>query len=177
MIRRPPRSTLFPYTTLFRSLLATLRQLRDLGNTVIVVEHDEETMRQADHLIDLGPGAGKHGGLVIASGSIDEVLRNTGSLTGQYLAGERRIPVPAHRRPVEPSRVLRVEGATAHNLRDLTVEVPLGVFVAVTGVSGSGKSTLVEDILHDALARHFYRARVIPGAHRRITGLQHIDKV
>jgi excinuclease ABC subunit A len=158
-------------------LLATLRQLRDLGNTVIVVEHDEETMRAADHLIDLGPGAGRHGGFVVAAGSVGEVERDPSSLTGRYLRGERAIPIPALRRPVDHDRMLRIIGAREHNLRDVTAEIPLGAFVAVTGVSGSGKSTLVEDILHRSLARHFYRARVIPGAHDRITGLEHIDKI
>ncbi|MDQ2891045.1 MAG: excinuclease ABC subunit UvrA, partial [Gemmatimonadota bacterium] len=153
-------------------LLATLRQLRDLGNTVIVVEHDEETMRAADHLIDLGPGAGKHGGFVIAEGTVDEVINNPNSITGRYLRGESTIAIPNARRPQDPGRTLRIEGATEHNLRDVTVDIPLGNFVAVTGVSGSGKSTLVEDILHSSLARHFYRARVIPGKHRRITGLE-----
>jgi excinuclease ABC subunit A len=158
-------------------LLNTLRQLRDLGNTVIVVEHDEETMREADHLIDLGPGAGKHGGLVIAEGTVDEVAANPASITGRYLRGELSIPVPAERRPKDPNRVVRIEGAREHNLRNLDVEIPLGLFVTITGVSGSGKSTLIEDILHRALARHFYRARVIPGDHDRIVGLQHLDKV
>ncbi len=158
-------------------LLATLEQLRDLGNTVIVVEHDEETMRAADHVIDLGPGAGRHGGRVIAQGTVDEIIRTPGSLTGRYLSGEVRIPIPATRRPVDPDRVIRIEDAEEHNLRNITVELPLGLFVAVTGVSGSGKSTLVEDILHRALARHFYRTRIIPGRHGRITGLEHIDKV
>jgi excinuclease ABC subunit A len=158
-------------------LLATLRQLRDLGNTVIVVEHDEETMREADHLIDLGPGAGKHGGLVVAQGTVADVAKNPESLTGKYLSGAMRIDVPTERRSAQHGRMIRVEGARAHNLKDLDVEIPLGTFVAVTGVSGSGKSTLVEDVLHRALARHFYRARVIPGEHDRITGLEHIDKV
>ncbi|HJU65143.1 MAG TPA: excinuclease ABC subunit UvrA, partial [Gemmatimonadaceae bacterium] len=158
-------------------LLATLRQLRDLGNTVIVVEHDEETMREADHIIDLGPGAGRHGGLVVAQGTLDEVQRNPGSLTGKYLLGERKIPVPVGRRIPAAGRKLRIEGAREHNLRDIDVDIPLGVFVAVTGVSGSGKSTLIDNILHQALARHFYRARVIPGDHDRILGLEHIDKV
>jgi excinuclease ABC subunit A len=158
-------------------LLATLRQLRDLGNTVIVVEHDEETMRAADHLIDLGPGAGRHGGFVVASGSVSEVEGDPASLTGSYLRRERGIPIPALRRSVAHDRTIRIVGAREHNLRDVTAEIPLGAFVAVTGVSGSGKSTLVEDILHRSLARHFYRARVIPGAHDRITGLEHIDKV
>src|SRR5262245_18069934 len=160
-------------------LLATLEQLRDLGNTVIVVEHDEETMRAADHIIDLGPGAGKHGGEVIAVGTIDDIMRNPASITGKFLSGETTIatPLPTARRPREAHRTIRIEGAKEHNLRNLDVEIPLGLFVAVTGVSGSGKSTLIEDILHRALARHFYRARVIPGAHTRISGFEHIDKV
>jgi excinuclease ABC subunit A len=158
-------------------LLATLRQLRDLGNTIIVVEHDEETMRAADHLIDLGPGAGRHGGFVISEGTVEEVTNDRASVTGRYLRGESVIAVPEQRRAQDPARILRIEGATQHNLRDITAEIPLGNFVAVTGVSGSGKSTLVEDILHSALSRHFNHARVIPGKHRRITGLEHIDKV
>ncbi|HSQ29962.1 MAG TPA: excinuclease ABC subunit UvrA [Gemmatimonadaceae bacterium] len=158
-------------------LLATLEQLRDLGNTVIVVEHDEETMRAADHVIDLGPGAGKHGGQVIAEGTIEEIMRNPGSITGRFLSGELSIPMPTSRRPREAHKLIRIEGAREHNLRNLDVEIPLGLFVAVTGVSGSGKSTLIEDILHRSLARHFYRARVIAGAHKRITGFEHIDKV
>ena len=158
-------------------LLATLRQLRDLGNTVIVVEHDEETMREADYLIDLGPGAGRHGGLVVAEGTVKEVAANPESLTGRYLSGATMVEIPAERRKPARGRALRVEGARAHNLKDLDVDVPLGTFVAVTGVSGSGKSTLVEDVIHRSLARHFYRARVIPGEHDRILGLEHIDKV
>jgi excinuclease ABC subunit A len=158
-------------------LLNTLRQLRDLGNTVIVVEHDEETMEAADHVIDLGPGAGKHGGLVIAEGTVDEVRNTPESITGRYLRGEIEIPIPEVRRRMNPSRVIRIEGAREHNLRNLDVEIPLGLFVAVTGVSGSGKSTLIEDILHRAMARSFYRARVIPGAHKSITGFEHLDKV
>ncbi|MFN2398366.1 MAG: excinuclease ABC subunit UvrA [Gemmatimonadaceae bacterium] len=158
-------------------LLATLRHLRDLGNTVIVVEHDEETMREADHLIDLGPGAGKHGGHIVAEGTYDEVLRHPASLTAKYLRGEASIALPSVRRLPQKGRVLRIEGAQEHNLRNVDVSIPLGMFVAVTGVSGSGKSTLVENILHRALARHFYRARVIPGTHKRLTGLEHIDKV
>src|SRR5581483_2412720 len=158
-------------------LLATLARLRDLGNSVIVVEHDEETMRAADYLLDLGPGAGKHGGLIVAEGSIADVMNNPDSLTGKYLSGVVQIPVPEVRRELDPKRVLRIAGAREHNLRDITVDIPLGCFVAVTGVSGSGKSTLVEDILHRTLARHFYRARVIPGEHDRITGLEHLDKV
>jgi excinuclease ABC subunit A len=158
-------------------LLDTLGQLRDLGNTVIVVEHDDETMRAADYLLDLGPGAGKHGGLVVAAGTVDEVARNSASLTGRYLSGDLKIPIPSSRRPADLRKAIRVSGAREHNLRNLDVEIPLAVFVAVTGVSGSGKSTLIEDILHRSLARHFYRARVIPGAHKSISGLEHIDKV
>jgi excinuclease ABC subunit A len=158
-------------------LLRTLEALRDLGNTVIVVEHDEETIRAADHVVDLGPGAGKHGGEVIAEGSVQDLVGSERSLTGQYLAGKRCIAVPSARRPRDARRHIVVHGAREHNLRDLTVEIPLGTFVAVTGVSGSGKSTLIEDILHRALARHYYRARVIPGAHTRITGTEHVDKV
>ena len=158
-------------------LLDTLKQLRDLGNTVIVVEHDEETIREADYLIDLGPGAGKHGGEVIASGLVSEVLANPNSITGQYLNGKRSIPIPKKRRVVDPARMLKVHGAREHNLKDVTAEFPLGMFVAVTGVSGSGKSSLVTDILQRALSRYFFRARVIPGAHKNITGLEHLDKI
>ena len=158
-------------------LLATLKELRDLGNTVLVVEHDEETIRAADYVVDLGPRAGRHGGEVVAAGPLEEVLRHRDSLTARYLRGELRIPVPPRRRIAGADRVLRVLGAKHHNLKELTVEFPLGLFVAVTGVSGSGKSTLVTDILYQSLARHFYRAKVVPGAHERIEGLDHIDKV
>ncbi|HEX3926761.1 MAG TPA: excinuclease ABC subunit UvrA [Gemmatimonadales bacterium] len=157
-------------------LLDTLRGLRDLGNTVIVVEHDEDTIRGADHVIDLGPRAGRLGGQVVAEGSLPDILASADSLTARYLRGELRIEVPA-RRPYDPSRVITVVGARENNLDNLTVAFPLGLFVAVTGVSGSGKSTLVSDILYRALARHFYRAKVIPGEHARITGLDHLDKV
>jgi excinuclease ABC subunit A len=149
-------------------LLSTLKQLRDLGNTVIVVEHDEETIRDADYLIDLGPGAGKHGGEVIAEGSVQDVINTPASVTGQYLRGTRSIAVPAQRRAPNAARTLTVHGAREHNLRDVTADFPLGLFVAVTGVSGSGKSTLVTDILQRSLSRHFFRARVLPGAHTRI---------
>ena len=158
-------------------LLATLKELRDLGNTVLVVEHDEETIRAADYVVDLGPRAGRHGGEVVAAGPLDEVLRHRDSLTARYLRGELRIPVPPRRRIAHADRLLRVVGARHHNLKNLTVEFPLGLFTAVTGVSGSGKSTLVTDILYQALARHFYRAKVVPGAHDRIEGLDYIDKV
>jgi len=158
-------------------LLATLKELRDLGNTVLVVEHDEETIRAADYVVDLGPRAGRHGGEVVAAGPLDDVLRHRDSLTARYLRGELRIPVPPQRRIANADRILRVLGAKHHNLKDLSVDFPLGLFVAVTGVSGSGKSTLVTDILYQALARHFYRAKVVPGAHERLEGLDHIDKV
>ena len=158
-------------------LLATLKELRDLGNTVLVVEHDEETIRAADYVVDLGPRAGRHGGEVVAAGPLDEVLRHRDSLTARYLRGELRIPVPPRRRIAAADHVLRVVGAKHHNLKDITVEFPLGLFVAVTGVSGSGKSTLVTDILYQSLARHFYRAKVVPGAHDRLEGLDQVDKV
>jgi len=158
-------------------LLATLKELRDLGNTVLVVEHDEETIRSADYVVDLGPRAGRHGGEVVAAGLLDDVLGNRDSLTARYLRGELRIPLPPRRRIANADKMLRVRGAKHHNLKDLTVEFPLGLFVAITGVSGSGKSTLVTDILYQSLARHFYRAKVVPGAHERLEGLDHIDKV
>ena len=158
-------------------LLDTLRGLRDLGNTVIVVEHDEDTIRAADHVIDLGPRAGRFGGEVVVEGTIDDVMKHPDSLTARYLRGELRIPVPSPRRPVQPGKSLRIIGARENNLRSLDVEIPLGLFVAVTGVSGSGKSTLVTDILYQALARHFFHAKLIPGAHTRIEGLDLLDKV
>jgi excinuclease ABC subunit A len=158
-------------------LLATLRGLRDLGNTVIVVEHDEDTIQAADHVIDLGPRAGRFGGEVVAEGTVEDIRSHPESLTGRYLRDELRIPVPAGRREAPEGYRLRIVGARANNLQNLTVDIPLGLFVAVTGVSGSGKSTLVTDILYQALARHFYRAKVVPGAHTRIEGLDQIDKV
>jgi excinuclease ABC subunit A len=158
-------------------LLETLRELRDLGNTVLVVEHDEETIRAADHVLDLGPRAGRHGGEVVAAGPLAQVLQHRDSLTARYLRGELRIPVPPRRRTADPARQLAVIGARQHNLKNLTVAFPLGLFIAVTGVSGSGKSTLVTDILYQALARRFYRAKVLPGEHDRLEGLDHIDKV
>ncbi|MGH7548516.1 MAG: excinuclease ABC subunit UvrA [Gemmatimonadales bacterium] len=158
-------------------LLATLKELRDLGNTVLVVEHDEETIRAADHVVDLGPRAGRHGGEVVVTGPLGDILGHPDSLTARYLRRELQIPVAPRRRTADPERKLGVIGARQHNLRDLTVEFPLSLFIAVTGVSGSGKSTLVTDILYRALARHFYRAKVMPGAHDRIEGLERIDKV
>ncbi len=158
-------------------LLGTLRGLRDLGNTVIVVEHDADTIQSADHVIDLGPRAGRFGGEVVAEGTVADILRHPTSLTGRYLRSELRVPIPPGRRQSPRGHRLRIVGAKANNLHNLTVDVPLGLFVAVTGVSGSGKSTLVSDILYQSLARHFYRAKVIPGAHTRIEGLDRIDKV
>ncbi|MEX2106209.1 MAG: excinuclease ABC subunit UvrA [Solirubrobacterales bacterium] len=156
-------------------LIGTLDRLRDLGNTVIVVEHDEGTMMAADHLVDLGPGAGEHGGHVIAAGTPAEVAKDPASLTGQYLSGKRRIEVPGDRR--EPSGTLVVRGAREHNLKDIDVMVPLGVFCCVTGVSGSGKSTLVNETLHHAVANRLHQAKLRPGAHEGIDGLSQIDKI
>ncbi len=158
-----------------RRLIDTLIRLRNLGNTLIVVEHDEDTIRTADHVVDIGPGAGEHGGNIIVSGSVKELLANKQSLTGAYLSGRRSIPVPAIRRTGN-GKALGVEGAAENNLRDVSVEFPLGCMVAVTGVSGSGKSSLVNHILSKALARHLYSAKDVPGRHRKITGLENIDK-
>jgi excinuclease ABC subunit A len=157
-------------------LLATLKGMRDLGNSVLVVEHDEETIRAADWVIDLGPGAGVHGGEVVAQGTAGDVAADPRSLTGKYLRRELQVAVPAARRRGR-GKPLVIEGARQNNLKDLTVEIPLGVLTVVTGVSGSGKSTLVNDILYKALARHFYRAGDRPGEHDRIAGLEHLDKV
>jgi excinuclease ABC subunit A len=156
-------------------LIATLERLRDLGNTVIVVEHDEQTMRSADHLVDLGPGAGEHGGEIVAQGTAAQVQRVKGSLTGQFLAGTRTIDVPARRRT--PSGYIEILGASEHNLREIDVHVALGVLTCVTGVSGSGKSTLVNEVLYKAVANRLHRARQRPGAHRAIHGLDQLDKI
>ena len=156
-------------------LIATLDRLRDLGNTVIVVEHDEGTMMAADHLVDLGPGAGEHGGHVIAAGTPKEVSKNPSSLTGQYLSGKKEIEVPGKRR--RPTGALTVRGAREHNLKDVDVEIPLGVFCCVTGVSGSGKSTLVNETLHHAVANRLHQAKLRPGSHDGIDGLDQIDKI
>ncbi|HEY2719746.1 MAG TPA: excinuclease ABC subunit UvrA [Solirubrobacteraceae bacterium] len=156
-------------------LIATLERLRDLGNTVIVVEHDEQTMRSADHLVDLGPGAGEHGGEIVAQGTAAQVQRVKESLTGQFLAGTRMIEPPARRRT--PSGYIEIVGASEHNLREIDVQVPLGVLTCVTGVSGSGKSTLVNEVLYKAVASRLHRARQRPGAHRAIHGLDQLDKI
>jgi excinuclease ABC subunit A len=156
-------------------LIATLDRLRDLGNTVIVVEHDEGTMLAADHLVDLGPGAGEHGGHVIAAGTPKQVAKNPSSLTGQYLSGKKQIAVPSERR--EPSGTLVVRGAREHNLKDVDVMIPLGVFCCVTGVSGSGKSTLVNETLHHSVANRLHQAKLRPGAHDGVDGLSQIDKI
>lgn len=158
-------------------LIETLLRLRGLGNTLIVVEHDEDTIRVADWIVDIGPGAGEHGGKIVHSGSVPALLDNEESVTGAYLAGRRAIPTPATRRPQTPGRELVVHGAREHNLRNLTVSFPLGQLIAVTGVSGSGKSTLVNDILYTVLANQINGARLVPGRHTRITGLEHVDKV
>jgi excinuclease ABC subunit A len=157
-------------------LLCTLERLRDLGNTVVVVEHDEETIRRADYVVDLGPGAGRQGGHLVACGTPEDIAGNPASLTGQYLAGRQSIPIPAKRRGAN-GKMLTVLGARQHNLKNVDVSFPLGVLTVVTGVSGSGKSTLVNDILYRALARRIYSAMEEPGAHRGIEGAQHIDKV
>jgi excinuclease ABC subunit A len=158
-------------------LIETLVRLKDLGNTLIVVEHDEDTIRVADWVVDIGPGAGEHGGQVVVSGTVQDLLEHHDSSTGMYLSGRKQIPVPEVRRPRTPGRDLVVRGAREHNLRDIDVTFPLGMFVAVTGVSGSGKSTLVNDILYTSLAKQIYNARTVPGRHRRIEGLENVDKV
>lgn len=158
-------------------LIATLEALRDMGNTLIVVEHDEATMRSADHIIDLGPGAGEHGGKVVAQGTIDDIIKSPASLTGKYLRGEIRIEVPKNRRKAPQGKYIEILGAAEHNLKEIDVKIPLGVFNCVTGLSGSGKSTLVDDILYKTLAREFYGAKALPGKHKSIKGIQHIDKV
>jgi excinuclease ABC subunit A len=156
-------------------LIATLERLRDLGNTVLVVEHDEGTMRAADHLVDMGPGAGEHGGHVVAQGTALDVMQVEDSLTGQFLAGTRRIEVPAKRR--RPSGYVTIEGATQHNLKKVDVDVPLGVFCCVTGVSGSGKSTLVNEVLLKSVSNRLHRSRLRPGAHKRVRGIEQLDKI
>jgi excinuclease ABC subunit A len=160
-----------------KRLIETLTRLRNLGNTLIVVEHDEETIRTADWIVDIGPGAGEHGGKVVVSGSYEDLINSKESITGAYLSGRKSIAIPKKRRPVDPKRKLVVKGAKENNLKDIEVEVPLGVFVSVTGVSGSGKSTLVNDILYTVLANKLNGARLVPGRHRTVTGIELLDKV
>jgi excinuclease ABC subunit A len=158
-------------------LIETLLRLKRLGNTLIVVEHDEDTIRTADWVVDIGPGAGEHGGEIVHSGQLKDLLKNTNSITGAYLAGRKIIPLPMVRRPQRAGKQLTVHGAREHNLRNLTVSFPLGQFIAVTGVSGSGKSTLVNDILHAVLANQINGARLVPGRHTRVSGMDQVDKV
>jgi len=160
-----------------RRLIDTLTRLRNLGNTLIVVEHDEETIRTADWVVDIGPGAGEHGGNVVVSGSYEDLIASKESITGAYLSGRKSIAIPAKRRKVDPKRQLVVKGAKENNLQNIDVEVPLGVFVSVTGVSGSGKSTLVNDILYTTLANKLNGARLVPGRHRTVSGIDLLDKV
>jgi excinuclease ABC subunit A len=157
-------------------LLETLRRLRDIGNTVLVVEHDEDAIRTADHILDMGPGAGVHGGTVVAEGSLDDILKSKESLTAAYLSGRREVPVPEQRRQGN-GKVLTVKGAKANNLKNVSVEFPLGTLTCVTGVSGGGKSSLVLETLYKGLAKHLYGSRDIPGAHDKIDGMNHLDKV
>jgi excinuclease ABC subunit A len=158
-------------------LITTLKRLRDLGNTVLVVEHDEDTMKQADFIVDIGPAAGVHGGEVIASGTYPEILKSKESLTAKYLRGDLVIPIPAARRPYDPRRAIRIEGAKQNNLKNITIDFPLGTFTAVTGVSGSGKSTLVIDTLYRLLARHVYKAKIAEPKIKRASGFEVVDKV
>jgi len=160
-----------------KRLIETLTRLRNLGNTLIVVEHDEETIRAADWIVDIGPGAGEHGGKVVVSGSYEDLISSKESITGAYLSGRKSIAIPKQRRAVDPKRKLVVKGAKENNLKDIEVEVPLGVFVSVTGVSGSGKSTLINDILYTTLANKLNGARLVPGRHRTISGIELLDKV
>jgi excinuclease ABC subunit A len=160
-----------------RRLIDTLTRLRNLGNTLIVVEHDEETIRTADWVVDIGPGAGEHGGHVVVSGSYEDLINSKESITGAYLSGRKSIEIPSTRRAVDSKRKLVVKGAKENNLKDIEVEIPLGLFVSVTGVSGSGKSTLVNDILYTTLANKLNGARLVPGRHRTVTGIDQLDKV
>jgi excinuclease ABC subunit A len=158
-------------------LIATLKHLRDIGNSVLVVEHDEDAIRTADYIVDMGPGAGVHGGAVIAEGSIKDIMKNKESLTAAYLSGRKKIEVPKKRTKADPERMLHISGATGNNLKDVTLELPVGLMTCVTGVSGSGKSTLINDTLFPALSRHLYGSQTEPAPHDTIHGLEHFDKV
>ena len=160
-----------------RRLIETLSKLRDLGNTLIVVEHDEDTIKESDWIVDVGPGAGEHGGEIVHSGTYEDLLSNQRSLTGAYLDRRREISLPSKRRPIDKKRMVKVVGAKENNLTGIDVEFPLGVFTAITGVSGSGKSTLVNDILYTALANKLNGAKQVPGRHQRVEGLEHLDKI
>ncbi|MEN3273406.1 MAG: excinuclease subunit [Actinomycetota bacterium] len=159
-----------------KKLIDTLVRLRDLGNTVLVVEHDEETMRVADHIVDIGPGAGEHGGEVVHSGTYAQLLKNKKSITGQYLSGKKTIPVPEMRRKPGDDWIT-IRGAREHNLQNIDVEIPLGCFVCVTGVSGSGKSTLINEILLKSLMQKIYKSKMAPGLHKSVEGIEALDKV
>ena len=160
-----------------RRLIETLVRLRELGNTLIVVEHDEETIAEADWIVDIGPGAGEHGGEIVYSGPVAGLTSAKNSITGDYIAGRRKIEIPKTRRPIDPKRMLTVVGARENNLQDVTIDIPLGIFTAVTGVSGSGKSTLVNEVLYKVLANKLNNAKQVPGRHTRVNGLEHLDKV
>jgi len=160
-----------------KKLIDTLIRLRNLGNTLIVVEHDEETIRAADWVVDIGPGAGEHGGYVVSSGTVKDLENNKKSITGDYISGRKSVVVSKKRRPIDKERMIKVVEAQENNLKKVTVDFPLGVFVAVTGVSGSGKSTLVNDILYSALARDLHQARIVSGQHKKVEGIKHLDKV
>ena len=157
-------------------LLTTLKHLRDLGNSVIVVEHDTDAILSADHVVDMGPGAGEHGGQIVAQGTPEDIRRAAHSLTGQYLAGHRQIPIPAHRHKIDTGNYLTISGATGNNLKSITLKLPVGLFVCVTGVSGSGKSTLINDTLYNAVARHLYGSTAEPAPYEELQGLEHYDK-
>src|SRR6185503_11720439 len=158
-------------------LIDTLKHLRDLGNSVIVVEHDEDAIRAADHVVDMGPGAGEAGGRVIAEGTPEEIIANPESLTGRYLSGKISIAIPRLRNRPDPKNAILIKAAKGHNLKEVDLELPLGLFVCVTGVSGSGKSTLINDTLYAAVARHLYGSATDPAPHESISGLENLDKV
>ncbi|MDH5174757.1 MAG: ATP-binding cassette domain-containing protein, partial [Elusimicrobiota bacterium] len=158
-------------------LLSTLEDLRDLANTVLVVEHDPATIHAADHIIDLGPGAGEKGGRVVVSGTLSKVINNPESLTGAYMSGKLKVPLPSKRRTRDLNRVLEIKGAAQFNLKNIDVKIPLGIFVCITGVSGSGKSTLIQEILYKALAQKIYHSKEKPGKHKKLLGVGNIDKV